>query len=115
MSDNADEKKPSQGRLDDAVEFCCAGNAEFMRRKIVIALENDQIGDGLFVPEVAHTLRALADLMDRDKAGRNGCEVYRSPGGTLAMVTAENVIAVCIPYQETGTLLQASFVPQESA
>lgn len=88
---------------------------ELIRRRIVVAIENDVIEDGYFTPEVAKTLRAIADLIDADLAGRNTCEVYRSPAGTRATMTAENITGVCIPYREQdGPLLAASYVPEPS-
>lgn len=88
---------------------------EFVRRRITVSIENDQIGEGLFAPIVAATLRELADMIDRDEAGRGGREVYLRDGGTLAVVTSEDLTAVCIPYRKPGEQrLLAGYVPDSA-
>lgn len=85
---------------------------EFLKRRVVVIIENDQIGGGLFAPIVAATLHELADMIDRDNAGRNEREVYRREDGTVAWIASEDATGVCIPYRETGrTCLVAEYVP----
>lgn len=76
---------------------------EFQRRKVTIDIESDGIGDRAFSPEVAKTLREIADLMDRGEAGRHAKEVYLGARGTLAVITAADVAGVCIPYRAPGS------------
>ncbi len=47
-----------------------------------IHLENDTIGDGYFVLEVAKTLRQYADMLESGKAGHREVDTFVSPGGT---------------------------------
>lgn len=93
-----DNKKPALGGLVKAG----VAMDEFQRRKITIDIESDAIGDRYFTPELARTLREIADLMEKDEAGRFEREVYRGPSGTLAVITATDVCGVCIPYRLDG-------------
>lgn len=68
----------------------------FIRRRLVVTVENDSIGEGLFVPEVSKVLRELADAMDAGEAGKESSEAYLFPCGTLVTVMADDVNAVCI-------------------
>jgi len=55
-------------------------------RIAVLYVQNDQIGDGVFVHELAATLREYADMIERNEAGRTGCEKYNGPRGTKLTV-----------------------------
>jgi hypothetical protein len=48
----------------------------------VIYLQNDTIGDGVFIHEVAKTLREYADMLEKNQAGREHVEIYENPRGT---------------------------------
>lgn len=80
----------------------------FMRRRVVVAIENDSIGEGLFVTEVSKTLRVLADLMEAGKAGNEGSEAYLL-GGTLVTLKADDINAVSIHGQTPDTQSLAAF------
>lgn len=53
-------------------------------------IENDEIGDGFFAPEVARTLREYADMVDKHIAGRRGCELYEGPRRTRLTIIARS-------------------------
>jgi hypothetical protein len=48
----------------------------------VIYLQNDTIGDGVFIHEVAKTLREYADMLEANQAGREHVEIYEGARGT---------------------------------
>lgn len=88
---------------------------EFLRRRVIVTVENSQIGDGLFAPIVAATLRELANMIEMNEAGRHEREVYRRADGTLATMSSEDVTGVCIPYREPGSqCLLAGYVPDSA-
>lgn len=88
---------------------------EFLKRRVVVTVENGPIVDGLFAPIVAATLRELADLIEAGKAGRNAHEIYLRADGTLAIMSSEDVRGVCIPYRETDSqCLLAGYVPDSA-
>ena len=51
-------------------------------RIAIIYLQNDTIGDGIFISEVAKTLREYADIIENNLAGRRHLEIYNGPRGT---------------------------------
>lgn len=53
-----------------------------IKRVEMLCLENDVIGDGYFVMEVAQTLREYADALERCQLGNRACDVFISPRGT---------------------------------
>lgn len=55
-------------------------------RIAVLYVQNDTIGDGVFVRELAATLREYADMIERNEAGREACEKYDGPRGTKLTV-----------------------------
>lgn len=88
---------------------------ELVKRRVVLSIENDQIGDGAFCSEVAKTLREIADIIDAGTAGRHANEAYRGERGTLALMSADDVTAVCIPYRAPGSpCLLAGYVPDST-
>lgn len=88
---------------------------EFQRRRVTITIENDEIGDGVFSPVVAATLRELAYMIDNGQAGRLGRECYLREDGTLAVITADDVTGVCIPIREQGgQRLVVGYVPDSA-
>ncbi len=48
----------------------------------IIHLQNDVIGDGIFIYEVAKTLREYADMLENNLGGREHVEIYNGPRGT---------------------------------
>ena len=63
--------------------FPIEGVSDFqIKHREVLILENDKIGDELFVPEVAKSLREYADLLERGILGHEACDVYEGPRGT---------------------------------
>lgn len=88
---------------------------ELVKRRVVLSIENDQIGDGAFCSEVSKTLREIADMIDAGSAGRHDKESYRGDRGTLVLMSADDVTAVCIPYREPGNpRLLAGYVPDSA-
>ena len=55
-------------------------------RIAVLHVQNDTIGDGVFVHELAKTLREYADMIDKNEAGREHIEKYDGPRGTKLTV-----------------------------
>jgi hypothetical protein len=55
-------------------------------RAASIHLENNTIGDGHFVKEIAATLRELADMIDAGVAGWETAETFTSKGGTRLFI-----------------------------
>lgn len=53
-----------------------------------IFLENNKIGDGCFIPEIAATLREYADMLDAKTAGHHTAEQWTSKGGTRLFILA---------------------------
>ena len=60
-------------------------------------LENPTIGDGRFMPEIAATLRAYADMLDAEQAGHDPAEIWVSPGGTRVFRVGASWNGQCIP------------------
>ena len=59
------------------------------KRVVVLYLENATIGDGLFAPEIARTLREYAGMIDAGTAGCYPWEVSEGERGTrLTMIGA---------------------------
>lgn len=69
-------------------------------RAAAIFLENPTIGDGRFVPELAKTLRAYADMIDKRTAGIDAVEQWTSPGGTRLFILGGSYYGDRIPRQE---------------
>ena len=53
-----------------------------LKRVLVVYIENDTIGDGLFFTEAADALREYVDMVNTGVAGRERCEIYEGPRGT---------------------------------
>ncbi len=73
---------------------------ETCSRIAVLHLQNDIIGDDLFAPEIANTLREYADMIDRNEAGHTSCERYEGPRGTKLMIIASTWFGTQIPQSE---------------
>lgn len=58
------------------------------KRIVVLTLENAEIGDRPFAPEVARTIREYADMIEHGDAGNRACEVYESQGTKLTVIGA---------------------------
>lgn len=52
------------------------------RRVVSIHMQNDLIGDRRFVPEIAQTLREVAQALDDGLIGNEAADFIRSSGGT---------------------------------
>lgn len=88
---------------------------DLIKRRVVLSVENEQIGDGYFGAEVAKTLREIASMIDAGTAGRHANEAYRGVRGTLVLMSADDVTAVCIPYRAPGSpCLLAGYVPDSA-
>lgn len=55
---------------------------EHKKRVVMLIVENDVVGDRLFFPEVAQTLREYADELDACRVGNGACDVMVNPRGT---------------------------------
>ena len=70
---------------------------DLVERNAMIFMENDTIGDGVFVPEMAKTLRQYADMIEARKAGHDVVETFTSAGGTRLVKVAGPYYGQCIP------------------
>ena len=79
-------------------------------RIAVLHVQNDTIGDGVFVHELAKTLREYADMIDKDEAGREHVEKYEGPRGTKLTVIGVTWYGEQIPSPATApqTLLDSA-------
>lgn len=71
-------------------------------RIAILHVQNDIIGDGVFVHELAMTLREYADMIERHEAGRETCERYDGPRGTKLTVIGATWYGEQIPPTSDG-------------
>ena len=71
------------------------------RRIANIYLENDVIGSGMWCFEIAQTLRAYADAVEKQETGQYATGVFDSPGGTRMVITTGTWIGHKSPVQDT--------------
>lgn len=71
-------------------------------RIAVLYVQNDEIGDGVFVHEIAATLREYAEMIERNEAGRVACEQYKGPRGTKLTVIGVAWHGEQIPFPAPG-------------
>ncbi|KMK94486.1 hypothetical protein VL01_09580 [Aeromonas enteropelogenes] len=57
-------------------------NIAVQRRVVFIHMQNDEIGDRRFVPEVAQALREIAQALDDGLIGNEAVDFLKSSGGT---------------------------------
>ncbi|BEE10015.1 hypothetical protein [Aeromonas dhakensis] len=57
-------------------------NIAVQRRVVSIHMQNDEIGDRRFVPEVAQALREIAQALDDGLIGNEAVDFLKSSGGT---------------------------------
>lgn len=82
-------------RASDTLRFPLEGENNFpIKHREVLILENDDIGDEQFVPEVVRSLREYADVLEQGLLGHEACDVYEGPRGTR--ITA---IGGCLYYE----------------
>lgn len=69
----------------------CIENIKVQRRVVSIHMQNDLIGDRRFVPEVAQTLREIAQALDEGLIGNGAADYLRSSGGTEIMISGHSL------------------------
>lgn len=60
----------------------CIENIAVQRRVVSIHMQNDEIGDRRFLPEVAQVLREIAQALEDGLIGQEAADYLKSTGGT---------------------------------
>ncbi|WP_021464872.1 hypothetical protein [Aeromonas dhakensis] len=76
-------------------------NIAVQRRVVSIHMQNDEIGDRRFVPEVAQALREIAQALDDGLIGNEAVDFLKSSGGTeITMYGYSLFMGTCVVEQK---------------
>lgn len=74
-------------------------------RRLMISIENRNLGDEVFGPSIRKALETYLKLMADGKAGHNSVEVLASHDGTTMVVTHVSSLASYILLEDPGVLV----------